>query len=150
MKIILIFSLIYFTLSIWGPAEEAARIGDFCGLSSFNPNTSSDCVDRNLYGLHWKTSKYKYLDRCCFVRFQLYGYMSAECKALTEEEYLDIVQTKKDLEKYYDERYRDEMIPILFDETNTEGYSTKIYQIDCSSSYIKFLSIASILLALLF
>ena len=76
--------------------------------------------------------------------------MSTECKALTEEEYLDIVQTKKDLEKYYDERYRDEMIPILFDETNTEGYSTKIYQIDCSSSYIKFLSITSILLALLF
>ena len=149
MKAILIFSLICLTFSIWGPAEEAARTGTFCD-SRNSPESSSDCVDLSLYGTAKFTDKKKYYDRCCFVRFQLYGYMSAECKALTEEEYLDIVQTKKDLEKYYDERYRDEMIPILFDETNTEGYSTKIYQIDCSSSYIKFLSIASILLALLF
>ena len=150
MKTILIFSLICFTFSIWGPAEEAARTGTFCESSKNDPESSSDCVDLSLYGKARFKNEKKYFDRCCFVRFQLFGIEDKECRALTEEEYLDIVETKKNMEKEYDENYRDELIPLLDGGTSTEGYRTKIYQIDCASSYIKFLSIASILLALLF
>ena len=150
MKTILIISLICFAFSIWGPAEEAARLnlGTFCELKS--PESSSDCVDSYLYGEGFSSNGAKYFDRCCYVRFQIYGKTYNRCRALTEEEYLDIVETKKKFEKKYDEFYREEVIPITYSETNTEGYYTKIYQIDCSSSYIKFLSIANILLALLF
>ena len=150
MKTILIFSLICFTFSIWGPAEEAARTGKFCESSKNDPESSSDCVDLSLYGQARFKNEKKYFDRCCFVRFQLFGIEDKECRALTEEEYLDIVETKKNMEKEYDENYRDEFAPLFGGGTNTEGYRTKIYQIDCASSYIKFLSIASILLALLF
>ena len=150
MKTILIFSLICFAFSIWGPAEEAARPGStFCDDRT-DPESSSDCVDLYLYGqANFKNEK-KYYDRCCYVKFQLYGIEDVECRALTQEQYLDIVETKKNMEKEYDKYYRDEAIPIYYGETSTEGYRTKIYQIDCASSYIKFLSIASILLALLF
>ena len=150
MKTILIISLICFAFSIWGPAEEAARTGTFCESSKNDPESSSDCVDLSLYGKARFKNEKKYFDRCCFVRFQLFGIEDKECRALTEEEYLDIVETKKNMEKEYDKYYRDEAIPIYYGETSTEGYRTKIYQIDCASSYIKFLSIASILLALLF
>ena len=142
MKTILIFSLICFTFSIWGPAEEAARTGTFCEGGS--PESSSDCVDLSLYGQARFTNKEKYYDRCCYVRYQIYGEIHKVCRALTEEQYLDIVETKKNLEKEYDENYRDEFAPLFGGGTNTEGYRTKIYQIDCASSYIKFLSIASI------
>ena len=151
MKTILIFTLICFAFSIWGPAEEAARPGStFCESNNIAPESSSDCVDLYLYGEAWLSDKEKYYDRCCYVRYQIYGEIHKVCRALTEEQYLDIVETKKNLEKEYDEYYRSYGIPLLYDETNTEGYYTKIYQIDCSSSYIKFLSITSILLALLF
>ena len=150
MKTILIFSLICFTFSIWGPAEEAARTGKFCESSKNDPESSSDCVDLSLYGQARFKNEKKYFDRCCFVRFQLFGIGGLQCRALTEEQYLDIVETKKNMEKEYDENYRDEFAPLFGGGTNTEGYRTKIYQIDCASSYIKFLSIASILLALLF
>ena len=150
MKTILIFSLICFTFSIWGPAEEAARTGTFCESSKNDPESSSDCVDLSLYGKARFKNEKKYFDRCCFVRFQLFGIEDKECRALTEEEYLDIVETKKNMEKEYDENYRDELIPLLDGGTSTEGYRTKIYQIDCASSYIKFFSITSILLALFF
>ena len=150
MKTILIISLICFAFSIWGPAEEAARPGStFCDDRT-DPESSSDCVDLYLYGqANFKNEK-KYYDRCCYVKFQLYGIEDVECRALTQEQYLDIVETKKNMEKEYDKYYRDEVIPITYGETSTEGYRTKIYQIDCASSYIKFFSITSILLALFF
>ena len=149
MKAILIFSLICLTFSIWGPAEEAARTGTFCD-SRNSPESSSDCVDLSLYGKAKFTDKEKYYDRCCFVRFQLFGTGGLQCRALTEEQYLDIVETKKNMEKEYDEKYIEPMLKIDDAGTSTEGYHTKIYQIECSSSYIKYLSIASILFALLF
>ena len=150
MKTILIISLICFAFSIWGPAEEAARPGStFCDDRT-DPESSSDCVDLSLYGTAKFTDKKKYYDRCCFVRFQLFGIGGLQCRALTEEQYLDIVETKKNMEKEYDENYRDEFAPLFGGGTNTEGYRTKIYQIDCASSYIKFFSITSILLALFF
>ena len=69
------------------------------------------------------------------------------CEPLTEEEYLDIVETKKKKEKEATDAFRANMSEY---ETSTEGYYTKIYQIDCSSSVIKFFSFATIFLALLF
>ena len=150
MKTILIFSLICFTFSIWGPAEEAARTGTFCESSKNDPESSSDCVDLSLYGQARFTNEEKYYDRCCYVRFQLYGNEGRQCRALTEEQYLDIVETKKNMEKEYDENYIERRLKIDDAGTSTEGYHTKIYQIECSSSYIKYLSIASILFALLF
>ena len=95
----------------------------------------SDCVDLNLYDGE------KYYDRCCFIRSQQLGTPAQGCQALTAEQYLDIVETKKKLEKEADQ--------ILKEEVG-EGYHTKIYQIDCSSSVIKFFSFATIFLALLF
>ena len=95
MKAILIFSLICFTFSIWGPAEKAARPGIPCESREIAVESLSDCVDRYLY----HSTKKKYFDRCCFVRGQFYGRQEKVCTALTEEEYLDIVETKKKKKK---------------------------------------------------
>ena len=141
MKTILIFSLICFAFSIWGPAEKAARPGIPCESEDYSAESVSDCVDRYLH--HGK----KYYDRCCFVRRQFNGKETQGCKALTEEEYLDIVETKRKKEKEDDTRLRAQ---LSLSEKSTDGYFTKIYQIDCSSSFIKFFSFASIFLALIF
>ena len=143
MKAILIFSLICFTFSIWGPAEKAARPGIPCESREIAVESLSDCVDRYLY----HSTKKKYFDRCCFVRGQFYGRQEKGCTALTEEEYLDIVETKKRKEKVADDALRDILALV---EKSTEGYYTKLYQLDCSSSFIKFFSIATIFLALIF
>ena len=71
--------------------------------------------------------------------------ISSGCEPLTEAEYLDITQTIKNLEK----KAENNLKPYI-DEESTEGYHAKIYQIECSSSYIKIMFIASIFLALLF
>ena len=143
MKTILIFSLICFAFSIWGPAEKAARPGIPCDSDDDSAESVSDCVDRYLYD----EKKKKYYDRCCFVRGQFYGIETQGCEALTEEEYLDIVETKRKKEKEADTGLRAQLSLI---EKSTDGYFTKIYQIDCSSSFIKFFSFASIFLALIF
>ena len=141
MKTILIFSLICFAFSIWGPAEKAAHPGIPCESDAHSAESVSDCVDRYLY------DGKKYYDRCCFVRRQFNGRETKGCEALTEEEYLDIVETKRKKEKEDDTRLRAQLSLI---EKSTDGYFTKIYQIDCSSSFIKFFSFASIFLALIF
>ena len=79
----------------------------------------------------------------------LLGTPDRSCVPLTEEKYLDIVQTKEDLEKQFDEAYLEPFREMGLIK-NTEGYHTKIYQIDCASSYIKLVSIAITLMALLF
>ena len=93
MKTILIFTLICFAFSIWGPAEEAARPGIACGEEQDEVESLSDCVDKSLL-----VGK-KYYDRCCFIRGQFYGIKLQGCEPLTEEEYLDIVETKKKKKK---------------------------------------------------
>ena len=80
-----------------------------------------------------------------FCSGHFYGQISSGCEPLTEAEYLDITQTIKNLEK----KAEDNLKPYI-DEESTEGYHAKIYQIECSSSYIKIMFIASIFLALLF
>ena len=137
MKTILLLCLVCFAFSNLGPAanEKHSSSGISCNSEDVEAESVSDCVDLNLYDGE------KYYDRCCFIRSQQLGTPAQGCQALTEEQYLDIVETKKKLEKEADQ--------ILKEEVG-EGYHTKIYQIDCASSYIKFLSIASILLALHF
>ena len=60
-------------------------------------------------------------------------------------------EDKKDYEKssIYIDKYGQELYDKYIKDEN-EGARIKVYQIDCAASYIKFLSIASILLALLF
>ena len=92
----------------------------------------SDCAD----ALLWDKRTNKYFDRCCYVRFQLEGEMHGGCIGLSEENYLDISETIRRMENG--------------DKTiwTTKGANSKIYQIDCSASYLSLLTIASILLAL--
>ena len=57
--------------------------------------------------------------------------MSQGCTSITEEQYLDIAQTIRE-----------------FEETPLLKGKTKVYQLDCASSYLKIVSISSVLLAL--
>ena len=80
-----------------------------------------------------------------FCSGNFYGQISSGCEPLTEAEYLDITQTIKNLEK----KAEDNLKPYI-DEESTEGYHAKIYQIECSSSYIKIMFIASIYFGITF
>ena len=141
MKSILIFSLICFSLSIWGPADKAAHPTSDTPCFEAEADSLSDCVDLNLYNETTKT----YYDKCCFIRVQFIWFTSQGCQPLTAEEYLDIVETKRKIEKNLEKELKNGDYV-----SNPEGYSAKVYQLDCSSSYVKFLSFASILLELLF
>ena len=155
MNKILLLSLLSFVVSVSddlkGPAvnlkhDEAT---EFCvkyfpwnedvnkWYDEFNdeiPNGVSDCVDTLL----WDKYEGRYYDRCCYVRFQLKGVMHAGCIALTEDQYLDISESIRRMENGDKEYWV------------TEAKGSKIYQLDCNSSYLKLLSFASIILALIF
>ena len=143
MKAILILCLVCFTFSYWGPAgnDKFSTSSRSCQNDSYTPDSLSDCVDLNLYNETTKT----YYDKCCFIWVQFVGFTSQGCQPLTAEEYLDIVETKRKIEKSLENELKNGDYV-----SNPEGYSAKVYQLDCSSSYVKFLSFASILLALLF
>ena len=98
------------------------------------PSGVSDCIDTLL----WNADDGRYYDRCCYIRFQIDGNMHAGCIPLSEEHYLDISETIIRMENG-DKRY-----------WVAEGVNSKIYQLDCNSSYLKLLSFASIILALIF
>ena len=157
MKKFLFLSLIYLVVSLntlledkTGPAYNAKNGGTVsCGdrnvlmndtwLDDENdgadvPGGVSDCVDLQL----WEPSKNMYYDHCCYVRFQQEGKMHAGCIGLSEEHYLDISTTMKRMEK------GDRAL------WTSNGANSKIYQLDCFSSYLKSFSIASILLMALF
>ena len=102
--------------------------------TDFVPAGVSDCVDLQL----WNPTDKFYYDHCCYVRFQKDGVMHAGCVGLSEEHYLDTKVTMERMEK------GDRKI------WTRNGNNTKIYQLDCFSSYLKSLSIASILLMTLF
>ena len=138
MKSILIFSLVCFTFCVWGPADKIANSNSnsTCNLYS-SPESLSECVDRRLKVLG------DYYDRCCYIRFQYDGKMNSTCFPLKEETYLDITESIREFEENYKSLFAEEDVDI-------EGKQCKVYQFDCSSSNIKFLFIASLLLALLF
>lgn len=102
--------------------------------SGFVPAGVSDCVDLLL----WSTNKNRYFDHCCYVRFQYLGNMHAGCVGLSEENYLDSTVTIKRMED------GDRSI------WSSKAANSKIYQLDCISSYLKALSFTSILLLALF
>ena len=136
MKTILIFSLICFTLSVWGPVDKIknSNSGEEC-LKFGGVKSLSECVDLNLkVEIDGKT---RYVDRCCYVRYQDDGEIINMCVPIREQEYLDITEAIKGFEKECN-------------SYNAEGKDCKVYQFDCSASNIKFLSFAIILLALLF
>ena len=97
------------------------------------PQGVSDCVDT----LMWDKYDQRYYDRCCYVRFQHQGDMHAGCIALKEEQYLDISESIRKME--------DGDIAYWV----REAAGSKIYQLDCNASYLKLLSFAFILLALI-
>ena len=139
MKSILIFSLVCFTFCVWGPADKIANSNSNSSCNPFysSPESLSECVDRRLNVLG------NYFDRCCYVRYQYDGQIGTKCVPLKEENYLDITQTIREFEENFKSLYAEEDVDI-------EGKQCKVYQFDCSSSNIKFLFIASLLLALLF
>ena len=136
MKTILIFSLICFTFCVWGPVDKIKNSNSEETCGSTLPDSPSDCVDLNLKVTY--NGKTRYADRCCYVRYQEDGIMNKECYPIPEEAYLDITEAIKEYEK------------DVLDDDSTDGKDIKVYQFDCAASNIKFLSIASILLALLF
>jgi hypothetical protein len=99
------------------------------------PGGVSDCVDLYL----WNSAKGKYFDKCCYIRFQKAGKMHAGCIGLSQENYNDIAETIRRME--------------LGDKTiwTARGINSKIYQLDCGSSYFKYITLAAVFfMALLF
>ena len=139
MKSILIFSLVCFTFCVWGPADKIANSNSniTCFPMYSSPESLSECVDRRLKIID------NYYDRCCYIRFQYDGKMNSTCFPLKEEAYLDITESIREFEEDCKKMFFKEDVDI-------EGKQCKVYQFDCSSSNIKFLFIASLLLALLF
>ncbi len=106
----------------------------YTGDSSNIPGGVSDCIDLQL----WSTKKNQYYDKCCYVRFQKDGIMHAGCVGLTQEKLIDITETIRKMED--GDR----------DIWTREGANSRIYQIDCSSSYVKYMSFAIIAFICLF
>ena len=95
------------------------------------PKSESDCVDLLL----WDKYDQRYYDRCCFIRFQINGAMHTGWALLTEEQYLDITETKRRIEN------GDQLI------IDRATVGSKVYQLDCNSNFIKAMSIAYFLFA---
>ena len=135
MKIILLFSLICFTLSVWGPADKIKNSNSNDACLKFSANSLSECVDLKL------AVGEEFFDRCCYVRYQYNGEIHTMCAPVKEEEYLDITELIREFEDGYKE---------AFEIEDEEGKKCKVYQFECAASNIKFLFIASLFLALLF
>ena len=101
-----------------------------CIPFSSNPGGVSDCIDLQI------SFGEKNYDHCCYMRYQHEGIMDATCIPLKEENYLDIVDYKRRFQK------GDETLEYSIK-------NSKIYDIDCFSSYLKVFGIY-LLLALLF
>ena len=97
------------------------------------PTGVSDCIDTLL----WDEYDQRYYDRCCYVRFLIKGKMHQGCIALTESQYLDITESIRRMEE------GDKAFWV------SEAKGSKIYQLDCASSYIKALSFVFALIALI-
>ena len=98
-----------------------------------DPFSKSDCVDKYLGDTYLRGAPF--YDHCCYVRAQKEGTFYHGCIGLKEAEYLDIKETIDEIEKGRHRKY------MMME-------NSKIYELLCSSSYIKFSLIA--LLALLF
>ena len=146
MKKFLFITLIYLAASATtvdeskiGPAYNYKNQGSTksCTDGDVVPGGVSDCVDRLLWDGNQEPNG-KYFDHCCYVRYQFQGNMFAQCIPLSEEDYLDTTVTIKRMEEG-DRRIWSSSLA-----------NSKIYQLDCISSYLKALSFTSILLLALF
>ena len=124
----------YFCVDYFPWDEDYEQWYDDLDTTTFIPQGASDCVDT----LMWDKYENRYYDRCCFVRFQHNGVMHAGCIALTEEQFSDISESIRKMENG-DKKY-----------WVAEAANSKIYQLDCNSSYLKLLSFAIFILALIF
>ena len=97
------------------------------------PKGVSECVDFLL----WDPYKERYNDRCCFIRLQVDGEMHAGCIGLTEEQFMDSTETIRRIEAGDKNLW------------TSASKGSKVYQLDCASSYLKILYVASFLVAFL-
>ena len=97
------------------------------------PKGISECVD----SLLWDPYKERYNDRCCFIRLQVDGEMHAGCIGLTEEQFMDTTETIRRIEAGDKNLW------------TSASKGSKVYQLDCASSYLKVLYVASFLVAFL-
>ena len=95
--------------------------------------SKSDCLDKDLWDSNLRGAPY--YDHCCYIRVQKEGSFYHGCIGLKEAEYLDIKETIDQIEKGRQRKY------MMME-------NSKVYELLCSSSYIKIGLIA--LLALLF
>ena len=126
--------LINASCSDYYPYQQGDWYDNYASEGMFVPSGVSDCVDLQL----WSSKQSKYYDRCCYVRFQKDGVMHSGCIGLSEENYLDTSITMERMED------GDRLI------WTRNGINSKVYQLDCFSSYLKKISFASILLLALF
>ena len=123
-------------LEYWPYVEEEGEEPYYRFKDSDNDENSpkgvSDCVDNQL----WDPYDVRYYDRCCFIRFQLKGEKYSACFELTEEQYMDIVESMNGIEEGKKSFWN-------------APAGVKVYELNCSSNYIKLISFASILLALI-
>ena len=93
--------------------------------------STSTCVDRDLYAGDG------YYDKCCYIRFRKAGEMKQGCIGLKREHFMDVPETIQSMEKgkiYMFENLKD----------------SKIYELNCNSSYLKLFALSFALISLLF
>ena len=134
----IIFALTFiYCVFCQGPAYNVEdRVEGNCmniGGEASDSISTSTCVDRNLY-----EKGYGYYDKCCYIRYRKKGRMHDRCIGLTREYYIDVVQTIENIEKgTMPERY-------------SELKDSKIYELNCNSSYLKLFALSFALISLLF
>ena len=132
----IIFALTFiYCVFCQGPAYNVEdRVEGACtdiGGEADDSISTSTCVDRNLY-------EDGYYDKCCYIRFRKKGRMYAGCIGLTREYYIDVVQTIENIEKG--------TMPKKYSELK----DSKIYELNCKSSYLKLFALSFALISLLF
>ena len=130
MKNILLFLVL--TLISLSFAERAnnveVREKDSCPDfpdTSGNILSVSDCVDYDLYNGE------RYYHKCCFARIFIGGTYYKGCAGLTTEEVNDIPLTIKMIEEGISEK----------SEEDGEKVYGKVYELNCSASFIKILAL---------
>ncbi len=109
------------------------------GEGVFGDNRTNDlgvsgCIDSNLYS----TNKKKYFDKCCYIRTMIKGHMYGGCVGIMRDQFTDITDTITKMEK------GDKNIWTSY------ANNSKIYELDCNSSYLRSLALVFALLSLLF
>ena len=134
----IIFALAFiYCIFCAGPAYNVeVRNEDSCSTGFIDADESfstSTCVDRDLYDGG-------YIDRCCYIRFRKAGKMKHGCIGLKRELFMDVPEAIESIEKG--------KIKMLkrFEELK----DSKIYELNCNSSYLKLFALSFALISLLF